>query len=92
MTRTLLAIALVLTACGAQQHPCQSARTRADAMLFVGSGAIMVGTAVAVDPVGVVDSREKRQARTDVELALGLVALSSIAMVHEAGTCKENEQ
>jgi hypothetical protein len=86
VTRSLLAVALVLSACvPAQERTCSAVRTQADVGLIVGSGAIMIGTTAAVDPVGVVDSREKRHVRTAVELTAAGVALAGIVAVHVAG-------
>jgi hypothetical protein len=85
MTRPTLALALLLSACvPANQRTCASVRTQADVGLIVGSGAIMIGTAAAVDPTGAVDSKRDRRVRTDIELAAAGVAIAGIVVAHAA--------
>jgi hypothetical protein len=84
--RLTVALALLLAACvPAQERSCSAVRTQLDAGLIVGSGAIIIGGAAAIDPAGVIDSREKRHVRTDIELAAAAVALGGIVAVHAAG-------
>jgi hypothetical protein len=96
MTRPILALALVLSACvPANQRTCAAVRTQADVGLVVGSSAIMIGTAAAVDPTGAVDSKRDRRVRTDIELAAAGVALAGIVVAHaaawDAQQCRETE-
>jgi len=86
VTRPVLALALLLFACvPANQRTCASVRTQADVGLVVGSGAIMIGTAAAVDPTGAVDSKRGRRVRTDIVLVAAGVALAGAMVTHDAG-------
>jgi len=89
MTR-LLPFALLLSACAApQERLCSSLDTQRDVGLMAGAGAIILGTTVAVDPVGAIDTPGERRVRTGIELGLGFVALAGIVAVHEAGDTRQ---
>ena len=96
MTRTLLALTLALTACAAQQHPCEVAQTKADVGLVVAAGSGIILTGVAVDPTQVRDSREKRYGRNAVEFGLMLTTIGGAVVVHlaesDAQECRKDER
>ncbi len=85
MTRLLLALALLLCSCvPAHERTCTAVDAQATVGLVVGSGAVIVGTAVAVDPTQIRDDHDAHARRTTAELALAGVALAGVVAVHAA--------
>lgn len=75
----------VLSACvPAHERTCSAVDTQATAGLLVGSGAVMIGAAVAVDPTQVRDDHDARVRRTTAELALAGLALGGFMTLDAA--------
>lgn len=88
-----LCLILVLVGCGsvAPRTPA-SCKAEADIGIVVGSTGVVVGTVVAVDPTHVVDTRQERHIRAAVVGGAALVALTGLAIGHDAYMCTEEAE
>ena len=85
MKTALFALALLLASCvPANERTCSAVDAQATAGLLVGSGAVMLLGATAVDPTQVRDDHDARARRTAAELALAGVALGGFMALDAA--------